>query len=341
MSTTVYFLFFIPLLSIILLTINFIFAPDNPYQEKDTPFECGFNSFLWQNRTQFSISFFIFALLFLLFDLEILLVYPYIVSAYTNSIYGLVIMLIFFIILTLGFAFELGKKALFIENKQIIKISKKNFKLFENPEYKGESFLNWYWECINTETDIDSEMEKETIGEKETQIQKHINTKKVMKQALKKAISWGGYYFFKEDDKRVSVSKQFVKPFSKSARYYFVPSEKDKQQKDKYNKLRYNSLFKSFLYYIYFYRYLIYSVLSIAFIITFTILNIELIHVYDIGILIFYPGIAYYILTTHYKDYKYYGWMRFLKYICHCTFYTSILSICWVLLFQWPVFIVY
>src|SRR6266516_2718951 len=61
---------------------------------------------------------FIFALLFLLFDLEILLVYPYVVSAYTNSIYGLFIMLIFFLILTLGFTFELGKKALNIDTIQ-------------------------------------------------------------------------------------------------------------------------------------------------------------------------------------------------------------------------------
>jgi len=88
------------------------------YQEKDSPFECGFHSFLGQNRTQFSISFFIFALLFLLFDLEILLVYPYVVSAYTNGIYGLVIMLIFFLALTLGFAFELGKNALKIDSRQ-------------------------------------------------------------------------------------------------------------------------------------------------------------------------------------------------------------------------------
>ena len=58
-------------------------------------------------------------LLFLLFDLEILLVYPYIVSAYFNSLYGLVIMLVFFLVLTLGFAFELGKNALKIESKQI------------------------------------------------------------------------------------------------------------------------------------------------------------------------------------------------------------------------------
>jgi NADH-ubiquinone oxidoreductase chain 3 len=97
-----------------------LFAPHNPYQEKDSAFECGFHSFLGQNRTQFSISFFIFALLFLLFDLEILLVYPYTVSAYFNNIYGLIIMLLFFIILTLGFIFELGKNALKIDSKQII-----------------------------------------------------------------------------------------------------------------------------------------------------------------------------------------------------------------------------
>jgi NADH-ubiquinone oxidoreductase chain 3 len=90
----------------------------NAYQEKDSVFECGFHSFLGQNRTQFSISFFIFGLLFLLFDLEILLVYPYSVSSYTNDIYGLVVMMVFFVLLTLGFVFELGKNALTIESRQ-------------------------------------------------------------------------------------------------------------------------------------------------------------------------------------------------------------------------------
>jgi NADH-ubiquinone oxidoreductase chain 3 len=52
--------------------------------------------------------------------LEILLVYPYVVSAYTNGIYGLVIMIIFFLALTLGFAFELGKNALKKDSKQMV-----------------------------------------------------------------------------------------------------------------------------------------------------------------------------------------------------------------------------
>lgn len=118
MTSQTFFFVFIPILAIILLAVNLILAPHNPYEEKDSAFECGFHSFLGQNRSEFSISFFIFALLFLLFDLEILLVYPYVVSAYANGIFGLIIMLLFFLVLTLGFAFELGKNALSIESRQ-------------------------------------------------------------------------------------------------------------------------------------------------------------------------------------------------------------------------------
>lgn len=126
MTSQTFFLVFIPILAFILLAINIILAPHNPYQEKDSAFECGFHSFLGQNRSEFSISFFIFALLFLLFDLEILLVYPYVVSGYVNGVFGLVIMLIFFLVLTLGFAFEIGKGALSISSKQTLVLSNDN-----------------------------------------------------------------------------------------------------------------------------------------------------------------------------------------------------------------------
>src|SRR3989337_2739303 len=118
MTTSTFFIIFIPILSILLLFINLLLAPHYPYQEKDSTFECGFHSFSGQNRTQFSISFFIFGLLFLLFDLEIILIFPFSVSAYTNGIHGLIIMLVFFTLLTLGFIFELGKNALTIDSKQ-------------------------------------------------------------------------------------------------------------------------------------------------------------------------------------------------------------------------------
>lgn len=88
------------------------------YQEKYSIFECGFHSFLGQNRTQFGVKFFIFALIFLLLDLEIVMIYPFAVSEYENGIYGLIVVLVFIIMITVGFIFELGKNALKIESKQ-------------------------------------------------------------------------------------------------------------------------------------------------------------------------------------------------------------------------------
>jgi len=109
--------------------------------EKNSVFECGFSSFLGQNRTQFSISFFIFALLFLLFDLEILLVYPYLVSAYTNGIYGLTVLLLFLLALTLGFAFELGKKALSIDSRQMSNASTNKSNYVSKVTYNIHTFI--------------------------------------------------------------------------------------------------------------------------------------------------------------------------------------------------------
>ena len=113
-----FFIIFVCIIAALFLIINLIFAPYNPYTEKNSAFECGFHSYL-QTRLPFNISFFIYGLLFLLFDLEILLIYPYVVSSYVNGIYGLIVMLIFSIMLTLGFMFEIGKGALQISNKQL------------------------------------------------------------------------------------------------------------------------------------------------------------------------------------------------------------------------------
>ena len=105
-------------ITILFLALNFILAPHNPYQEKYSIFECGFHSFLGQNRTQFGVKFFIFALVYLLLDLEILVIYPFGLSSYENGIYGLIVVLIFIGIITVGFVFELGKSALKIDSRQ-------------------------------------------------------------------------------------------------------------------------------------------------------------------------------------------------------------------------------
>jgi NADH-ubiquinone oxidoreductase chain 3 len=90
------------------------------YQEKYSIFECGFHSFLGQNRTQFGIKFFIFALVYLLLDLEILLAFPFALSESTNGIYGLTFALGFFCALAVGFFFEIGQRALKIDSRQVI-----------------------------------------------------------------------------------------------------------------------------------------------------------------------------------------------------------------------------
>lgn len=120
MSSMTFFIILVTIIAFLFLVINLLFAPHNPYQEKYSIFECGFHSFLGQNRTQFGIKFFIFALVYLLLDLEILLTFPFAVSEYLNNIYGLLITLGFIGIITIGFVFELGKSALKIDSKQTL-----------------------------------------------------------------------------------------------------------------------------------------------------------------------------------------------------------------------------
>lgn len=122
MSSLTFFFVFVCILAVIFLVVNLLLAPHNPYQEKYSIFECGFHSFLGQNRTQFGVKFFIFALVYLLLDLEILLTFPFALSEYTNDIYGLSVALIFIIIITIGFVFELGKSALKIDSRQVVSL---------------------------------------------------------------------------------------------------------------------------------------------------------------------------------------------------------------------------
>lgn len=135
MSSVTFLFVFVTILTIVFLLLNFILAPHNPYQEKYSIFECGFHSFLGQNRTQFGVKFFIFALVYLLLDLEILVIFPYGISVYENGIYGLIVVLIFIGIITAGFVFELGKNALKIDSRQ----SNDYF-------YKSKKFINMFTE---------------------------------------------------------------------------------------------------------------------------------------------------------------------------------------------------
>nr|QCG70036.1 NADH dehydrogenase subunit 3 [Plectosphaerella sp.] len=126
MSSLTIFITLVLLIAMLFLVLNFAFAPHNPYKEKYSIFECGFHSFLRPNSTQFGIKFFIFGLVYLLLALEIISIYPYAVSEYDNGLYGFAIVLIFPIVITIGFVFELPQNDLKIASRQTLTNIKKS-----------------------------------------------------------------------------------------------------------------------------------------------------------------------------------------------------------------------
>ena len=107
---------FVPILALVLLFLNFLFSVHRPDESKISAYECGYSAVRKQNRTDFQIQFYIVAMLFLIFDLEILLLFPIAVTLYKVSTFGFSIALIFFIVLTIGFILEIGSGAISIAN---------------------------------------------------------------------------------------------------------------------------------------------------------------------------------------------------------------------------------
>ena len=103
---------FVPILIFILLFLNFLLAPSNPDAEKLSIYECGFTSVYGQTRRPFHINFYVVAMFFLIFDLEIILLFPIAVTLTQVGLYGFCIAIIFFIVLTIGFVMEISSGAL-------------------------------------------------------------------------------------------------------------------------------------------------------------------------------------------------------------------------------------
>ncbi len=108
----------VPILVAILLMANVLLAVHKPDAEKVTPYECGFSPVYGQTRAPFSIQYYLVGILFLIFDLEILLFYPLAVTLYSVSTYGFVIGVLFFTVLTVGFVYEFGKGALYFTDQR-------------------------------------------------------------------------------------------------------------------------------------------------------------------------------------------------------------------------------
>ena len=116
MNNLLFIFIFTPILAAVLLGLNILLAPHKPDFAKVSQYECGFAPIPGQTRSTFQIHFMIVALLFLIFDLELLLLFPLAVTLYQVSTFGFAVGLIFFIVLTIGFVLEIGSGAISLAN---------------------------------------------------------------------------------------------------------------------------------------------------------------------------------------------------------------------------------
>jgi NADH-quinone oxidoreductase subunit A len=93
------------------MALGKLIGPNRPDTEKLSPYECGFEAFE-DSRMQFDVRYYLVAILFILFDLEIAFLFPWAVSLHEIGLFGFLAMMIFLAILVLGFIYEWMKGAL-------------------------------------------------------------------------------------------------------------------------------------------------------------------------------------------------------------------------------------
>ena len=110
-ATILIFLFISIGLGFAFIVVNFLFSPSNPDPEKLSAYECGFEAFD-DARMKFDVRFYLVAILFIIFDLEVAFLFPWAVSLGNIGLYGFWSMMFFLFILTVGFVYEWKKGAL-------------------------------------------------------------------------------------------------------------------------------------------------------------------------------------------------------------------------------------
>ena len=98
-------------LGVVLLLAAVVAAVQNPDPEKVSAYECGFEPFE-DSRMEFDVRFYLVAILFIIFDLEIAFLFPWAITLGNIGILGFTSMMIFLFILTIGFIYEWKKGAL-------------------------------------------------------------------------------------------------------------------------------------------------------------------------------------------------------------------------------------
>jgi len=99
------------LLGLAFLLAAFVIAVRNPDPEKVSAYECGFNAFD-DARMKFDVRFYLVAILFIIFDLEVAFLFPWAISFGSIGFFGYSSMMVFLLVLTIGFIYEWKKGAL-------------------------------------------------------------------------------------------------------------------------------------------------------------------------------------------------------------------------------------
>lgn len=99
------------LFGIILISVGAVLGPHRPDSAKLSPYECGFEAFE-DSRMKFDVRYYLVAILFIIFDLEIAFLFPWAVALDRIGLFGFVAMLLFLGILVVGFLYEWKKGAL-------------------------------------------------------------------------------------------------------------------------------------------------------------------------------------------------------------------------------------
>ena len=110
-ATILIFLFISVTLGCGFIFVNFLFSPSNPDTEKLSAYECGFEAFS-DSRMKFDVRFYLVAILFIIFDLEVAFLFPWAVTLGKLGALGFWSMMFFLTILTIGFVYEWKKGAL-------------------------------------------------------------------------------------------------------------------------------------------------------------------------------------------------------------------------------------
>ena len=98
-------------IGVVPMTLGALLGPSKPDSEKNSPYECGFEAFE-DARMKFDVRYYLVAILFILFDLEIAFLFPWAMVLTEIGAFGFVAMMIFLAILVVGFIYEWKKGAL-------------------------------------------------------------------------------------------------------------------------------------------------------------------------------------------------------------------------------------